>query len=364
MDRSTKTPLALLLIASFSIAATYLLALNGPGSLTEISRPPTAVSPQTLNTSGVWYAVYFTDRTLERFSGGPDEPLVEAIDQAQISVEVAAYDLSLWSVRDALLHAQARGVTVRVVMEADNADREEVQQLIAAGIPVVTDTSEDGWMHDKFIILDRQGVWTGSMNYTLNDAYRNDNNLIWISSPEVAEGYLKEFEEMFTEGLFGAESPREAGGRSFSVSGTNLEVWFSPDDGVSARIVELINSAEVSIHFLAFSFTSNDIADAIITRGEAGVLVQGVFDEGQLDNPGGEFARMLTEGLDVRLDANPDKLHHKVIVIDGKIVLTGSYNFSASAEERNDENLVVIFSEEVARVYLEEVKRVVGEAGE
>jgi phosphatidylserine/phosphatidylglycerophosphate/cardiolipin synthase-like enzyme len=123
-----------------------------------------------------------------------------------------------------------------------------------------------------------------------------------------------------------------------------------PDDGVSARIVELINAAQDNIHFLAFSFTSNDIADAIIGRSGAGVLVQGVFDEDQLDNPGGEFVRMLTEGLDVSVDANPDKLHHKLIVIDGKIVITGSYNFSASAEEVNDENVAIIFSEEVARV--------------
>ena len=364
MDRSTKTPLALLIIAALAITATFLLALTGPGSLTKISVPPPTVSASSQNQTGTWYAVFFTDRTLEGFSGGPDEPLVEAIEAAQLSVDVAAYDLSLWSVRDALLHAHERGLSVRVVMEADNAGREEVQQLIDAGIPVVMDTSEDGWMHDKFVILDRQGVWTGSMNFTLNDGYRNDNNLIWLGSAEVAEAYRAEFEEMFVDGVFGAESPREVGGRAFTVSGTNVEVWFSPDDGVSARIVELINSAEVSIHFLAFSFTSNEIADAIIARAAAGVLVQGVFDEGQLDNPGGEFAGMLTEGLDMRLDANPDKLHHKLIVIDGKIVITGSYNFSASAEERNDENVVVIFSEAVAEGYLAEVERVRGEAGE
>ncbi len=64
----------------------------------------------------------------------------------------------------------------------------------------------------------------------------------------------------------------------------------------------------------------------------------------------------------MRLDANPDRMHHKVIVIDGKIVITGSYNFSASAEERNDENVVIIFDEAVAKVYLQEVARVVGEA--
>jgi phosphatidylserine/phosphatidylglycerophosphate/cardiolipin synthase-like enzyme len=162
MDRSTKAPLALLLITALAITATFLLSLNGPGSLYEVGSQvvPTS-SPIQI---GSWYAVYFTDRTLEGFSDGPDEPLVESIEQAQLSVDMAAYDLSLWSVRDALMNAYERGLSVRVVMEADNADREEVQQLIAAGIPIVMDDSEDGWMHDKFVIVDRQGVWTGSMN--------------------------------------------------------------------------------------------------------------------------------------------------------------------------------------------------------
>ncbi len=361
MDRSTKTPLALLVIAALAITLTFLLALNGPGSLYEVSSQ--AIPTRDPIQVGSWYAIYFTDRTLEGFSGGPDEPLVEAIEQAQLSVDVAAYDLSLWSVRDALLHAHERGLAVRVVMEADNADREEVQQLIAAGIPVVVDTSEDGSMHDKFVILDRQGVWTGSMNYTLNDAYRNDNNLIWIGSADVAGAYLTEFEEMFEGGVFGASSPAGEG-QKFTVNGNPVEVWFSPDDGGSARIVELLHTAQDSLHFLAFSFTSNDIADAIISRAESGVLVQGVFDEEQLENPGGEFAQMLTGGLDVAVDANPDKLHHKFIVIDGKIVITGSYNFSANAEEHNDENIVIIFSEDVAGIYLQEVARVVGESSQ
>ena len=240
MDRSTKTPFALLFICALAIGATFLLSLNGPGSLTEVSSQNSlAVPTSSLNPTGSWYAIYFTDRTLERFSGGPDEPLVEAIEQAQLSVDFAAYDFSLWSVRDALLNAHERGLAVRVVIERDYADREEVQQLIGAGIPVMLDTRDDGWMHNKFVILDRQGVWTGSMNFTLNGAYRNDENLIWIGSLEVASAYLAEFEEMFEGGLFGADSP-PGEGKSFTVGNTPVEVWFSPDDGVSARIIELI----------------------------------------------------------------------------------------------------------------------------
>ena len=98
-------------------------------------------------------------------SAGPDKVLAGAIDSARLSVDVAAYSLNLWSIRDALISAYRRGVQVRVVMESDNMDVPEVQELIGAGIPVHGDQRE-GLMHDKFVVIDRYEVWTGSMNYT------------------------------------------------------------------------------------------------------------------------------------------------------------------------------------------------------
>lgn len=361
MNRTAKTPLALLILLALALSAAVLLAPPRLEAWTAVSKPlPAPAAPQ--STAGSWYAVYFTDRTREGFDGGPDEPLVESLAQAQVSVDVAAYDLSLWSVRDALLDAAARGVSVRLVVEAENAGREEIQQLRQAGISVVEDTNDEGWMHDKFVIVDRQVVWTGSMNFTLNDAYRNDNNLLWIRSADVAALYLAEFEEMFTAGLFGASSPPGEARPPGPVNGTRLEVWFAPEDGVRDRIMALIGDARESIRFLAFSFTSDELSQAIIARAQEGVRVQGVFDEGQLNTPGGEFALMLAAGLDVVVDGNPDKMHHKVMILDEAVVITGSYNFSASAEARNDENVVFIFSPEVAKAYLDEFARVAQQA--
>jgi phosphatidylserine/phosphatidylglycerophosphate/cardiolipin synthase-like enzyme len=77
---------------------------------------------------------------------------------------------------------------------------------------------------------------------------------------------------------------------------------------------------------------------------------------------GTEYKRLLSGGVEVRLDGNPDNLHHKVIVIDEKIVVTGSYNLSANAELRNDENTLILQSAEIAALYLEEFERVFGEA--
>jgi phosphatidylserine/phosphatidylglycerophosphate/cardiolipin synthase-like enzyme len=88
-----------------------------------------------------------------------------------------------------------------------------------------------------------------------------------------------------------------------------------------------------------------------------------VFDEGQAkSNLGGEYERLLENGADVRLDGNRRGMHHKVILIDDRIVVTWSYNFSNNARTRNDENTLIVHSVEVVALYREEFERVWGEA--
>jgi phosphatidylserine/phosphatidylglycerophosphate/cardiolipin synthase-like enzyme len=310
---------------------------------------------------GSWYQVYFTrpeSPSAESYRGGPDQALVEAIDRARLSVDMAIYDLNLWSVRDALLAADQRGVTVRLVVESDYIDQEEIQELKDAGIPVLGDRRE-GLMHDKFTVIDRGEVWTGSMNYTLSDTYRNNNNLVRLRSARLAENYTAEFEEMFVEDRFGPGSPADTPNPQLSVEETDLEVYFSPEDGVSRHLVDLVESAQESVFFLAYSFTQDELADALIERNQEGVKVAGVMEKRQVQsNTGSDYETLRDAGLDVRLDGNPNNMHHKVLIIDGRILVTGSYNFSRSAEERNDENSLVIHDPEIAALFLEEFQRI------
>jgi phosphatidylserine/phosphatidylglycerophosphate/cardiolipin synthase-like enzyme len=322
---------------------------------------PTNGQPQQV----AWGQVYFSDPTgpnAESLRGGPDKVLADAIRQARLSIDMAVYDLDLWSIRDALFDAYYRGVSVRVVTESDNLEEREIQELKNAGIPVLGDRRE-GLMHNKFVVIDGLDVWTGSMNLTLNSAYRNNDNLIHIHSPELAHNYTTEFNEMFIDDRFGPGSPANTPFPILDVQGSQLEVYFSPDDHVENHIIEWIRSAKKSITFMAFSFTSDKIAEAMLERARAGVQVLGVFDEGQArSNIGAEFDKLHTAGLDVRLDGNPDNMHHKVIIIDDKIVLTGSYNFTHNAAAVNDENLLVIHNPDLAALYLSEFERVYNQA--
>ncbi len=314
---------------------------------------------------GGWYEVYFTDPTAPQAAslrGGPDEKLAEAIDKARLSVDVAAYSLSLWSIRDALIDALHRGVNVRIVMESGNRDRDVPEELTDAGITILGDRRE-GLMHNKFVIIDRSEVWLGSMNFTVSGAYKDNNNLLRIQAQKIVENYQREFNEMFEEDHFGPDTVSDTPNPVTFVNGTMLETYFSPDDNVANTITDLLSDADRSIYFMAYSFTSDELSEALLSRAAAGVTVAGVMDESQIkSNQGGEYDTFAQAGIDVRKDGIEGLMHHKVFIIDEQIVITGSYNFSRSAEERNDENILVIYNTDIAQEFLKEFRRVQAEA--
>ncbi|OGO67872.1 MAG: hypothetical protein A2Z37_08215 [Chloroflexi bacterium RBG_19FT_COMBO_62_14] len=318
------------------------------------AREPT-IGPEPIGGSEA-IRVYFTQPASTGSSeqvGSVEEELVKAIDEAQSSVDMAVYALNLGDIADALRRANQRGVDVRLVIESDNADEPEVQALMGAGIPIHAD-QRPPLMHHKFMVIDGAELWTGSMNMTSGAAFQDNNNLVRIASARLADDFTGEFNEMFEQDRFGALSLEDTPYASLEVSGVTLEVLFSPDDGVAARIIDLIDGAEFSLDFAAFSLTSNAIADRLIAAAERGVRVRGVMETSQVGGTGSEYARLRQARLDVRLDENPFNMHHKFIVIDSAVVATGSYNFSASAEERNDENMLLIHDPRIASLYLEE----------
>jgi phosphatidylserine/phosphatidylglycerophosphate/cardiolipin synthase-like enzyme len=314
-----------------------------------------------------WIDIYFTDPEsplASQETGGPDGPLAASIDSARLTVDVAIYSMSLRTIRDALIRAHERGVQVRVVMESDNLDGSSPQALIDAGIPVLGDRRE-GLMHDKFVVIDRAEVWLGSMNFTYSGTYEDNNQLIHIRSVEMAENYTKEFEEMFMDDKFGPDVVSETPNPEISINGTIIEVYFSPDDGVANHILESLRDAEESIYFMAFSFTTDEFGEIIRAKAENGLTVAGVMEEEQVkSNIGTEYDFFKQAGLDVFVDGNEGQMHHKTMIVDGKIVITGSYNFSLGAETRNDENLLVFHNEQIADFFLGEFQRVYQQAQE
>jgi phosphatidylserine/phosphatidylglycerophosphate/cardiolipin synthase-like enzyme len=310
---------------------------------------------------GPWFELYFTDPAnpvSTQFNGGVDDRLVDAINQARLSVHVAMYSMSLRDVGQALIQAHRRGIDVRMVMESDNMGAEVPQALQQAGIPILGDRRQ-GTMHDKFTVIDGDEVWTGSMNFTSSGAYSDNNNMIRIFSSKVAADYETEFQEMFVKDRFGPDAGDPTPNPQVTIDGIPLEVYFSPDDHVRSALLQLLDRASTSIYFLAYSFTSDELGKAVLRAQKAGLKVSGVMDTNQgTSDLGTELDAFRQAGLDVRLDGNPGQMHDKVFIIDGKVVALGSYNFTGNAEKLNDENLIVIHSPAIAQEYLEEYQRI------
>ena len=308
----------------------------------------------------VWFTVPEKNGEHGAFSQ-PEDELVALVDSAQSAIDGAFFEIGSKRVADAFIRAHKRGVKVRLVTDDSNLDKPACKKVKAAGIPVVDD-GKKGLMHDKFAIVDGRIVWTGSYNITDNCAYRNNNNAIRIDSEELAAVYEAEFREMFEDHIF--ENKKEK--RPFpslsnpyyvKIGETNINAYFSPDNDVEDIIVKRIKKAKSSIYFLAFSFTSDPIGEAMIAQSKKGVKVAGVFEKNGSDSKESEYKKMLVEKIPVKTDRNRHNMHHKVIIIDEELVITGSYNFSRNASRRNDENTLIIENREIAAKYLSEFRK-------
>lgn len=316
---------------------------------------PPAPLPGTFDADvSVSIEVYFTpdqgDEMLQEYLG--------SINAAQERIEIAVYNLTHEAVTDALLDASAGGVVVRVVTDADNMDGAEVIRLQQAGVQVIAG-SEDGLMHNKFTIIDGTELWLGSLNLTYTSVGTDANCVVRMVSEKAARNYQAEFDEMFHDHLFGADSPFNTPFPQWVESGIPMEVYFSPDDGVSARLLRLVNEARTSIDVLAYSFTLDNLGDVLVMAQSRGVTVRIVYDASKaVADSGSEYAFLLSRGMDVRLDGDDGAMHQKTIIVDRSVVVFGSYNFTSAAEKRNDENIFIIHDPGVADDFLDEFNRI------
>lgn len=369
MSDSTKTiviGLGIFLVACLCVAVVLVvLFVPLPSQVTQIPTASPVLPPPTSGHATEWYQVYFTspkypDKVADHH-GGLDEELTKFIDTANTSVDMAIYQFDLPNATQALLEAKKRGATIRVVTDIDilqdPAENPSFTLLQKAGITVVGG-NPNGIMHDKFLVVDKAAVWTGSWNFTTNDTYRYNNNGILIRSPELARNYTVTFEKMFLDKKFAGQ--RKPGGTTqrLTINGVNVENYFAPEDKVTGKIVPRIRAAGKTIDFLAYSFTDDEIGSAVIDRAGAGVKVRGVFEKTGSQTEFSEYGKMRQAQLDVYQDGNPYLMHHKVFIVDNRTVIFGSFNFSSSANSDNDENLLIVDDAGLAQSFEEEFERV------
>ena len=312
---------------------------------------------QVLISKDSWWDIYFTKSK----EVNPQTALITVIKKSTKTIDCAFFDLSSTEIIKSILKANKRGTKIRIVIDSNYVHSTGINKLISEGINVISD-NRNGLMHNKFAILDSTYLWTGSYNPTYNGAFRNNNNSILIKSKKLCEIYQKQFDQMFEDKIFGNRYYPEPFSfftkkRKVKIDNTKIEVLFAPEDNLTLKIVNLIKSSKSSIRLMGFSFTEDLIAESLIAQHKKGVNVKVLMERRGSGTEYSEFVKLKIEGVSVKKDKKIYIMHHKVIIIDNKILITGSFNFSKNAQVKNDENILVIENKKIALKYLKEFNR-------
>ena len=301
-----------------------------------------------------------------------DDSVAAWIDKALISLDIAIYNFNNTPIANAINAAYDRGVNIRIIVEGGNANIG--LNFINQNIPVLERLFADGsGMHNKFMIIDADDVdnaWImgGATNFTDFNMTVDFNNMIFIQDQSLARSYRVEFNEMWGSttdqpnagfSRFGADKTNNTP-HNFIVGGNEVELYFSPSDGTTSKIIETIMDADASVNFATLVFTRDDIAHAVIDRSDDFFVdVTGLID--QVNTTGSEYDNLLDSNVTVLSYQEVEgQLHHKYVIIDvnapddDPVVLTGSHNWSSSAENSNDENTLIIHNAEIANQYYQE----------
>ena len=272
--------------------------------------------------------------------------LVEMINSSKTSIDCSIYDIDESSVSDALVAKKNKGLQVRVVTDYIQAGTKAsmVGQLKGADINVIVSPKSSSIMHNKFCVFDNKIVWVGSLNFTLNDAHKNNNNVLIINDKEVAELYTKKIDSFFT----GSFSQKVSSDIKINKIGDG-EFYFCPEDNCASHVISAINDSNLSIECMFFSFTLDAAGDAIVSKN---VSKRFIFEKTQVDDYS-EYQKLKDNQVPVLLDLNPQNMHNKFCVIDNEIVMTGSMNLSVNGTENNDESLVFIYDKNIAKNYVD-----------
>ena len=298
------------------------------------------------------------------------------ITSAQHTLDVAAYNFNDQTLQEAFNTAAANGVQIRWIYEGQNANI----GLSSLDDAIVTHPRTDGegsGMHNKFIVgdadhADKAFVLTGSTNLTTGQLVSDFNNVIVLEDQSLARAYELEFEEMW--GAEGME-PNAANAKfgpdktwntpvDFVVGGSPVELYFSPSDGTTAAIQAQIEGANSDFEFALLTMTRDDLGDAIVELNQSFFVSPiGVIE--QVNVTGSEFDNMIGNGVQVYAHEPSGDCHHKYAIVDhGDVdsdptVITGSHNWSSSAENVNDENTLFVHDARVANLYHQEFRAIV-----
>ncbi len=270
------------------------------------------------------------------------------LQQANESIHCALFDLDLESLITTLIEKN-KEIDVKVVV--DDKNKENV-----LGLDFVKLDTSSQLSHNKFCVVDGKMLFTGSTNPTFNGVNKNNNNLLLIYSKKMAYNYDAEFNELW-QGIFGG-GPKNVKTK-FIINNEVYEQYFCPEDNCRKHVKDEILKAKKSIYFMTFCFTDGSIStDIAFMYHNNSIDIKGVFEKNLANNKYSEYEMLEYQGVPVKKDGNKAMMHHKVFIIDNETVITGSYNPTKSGDSKNDENLLIIHSKDIASKFVEEFNKI------
>lgn len=299
--------------------------------------------------------------------------IIDAVKASVSSIDCVIYSIQMKDIPDALIEARDRGVKVRIIIDESHvypeADR-EIKKLMSAGFGIevrtLRGTRSYGVNHNKITIHDKALVTAGSYNWTFGSTFSNYENTIVFRHPEYVKGYVNYFEWMWSkartieqgpsgelpEGYYGI--PPQSPQNMITLNGKSVPLYlFSPGSDTENKLAALIDAARTSIDAVTFTFSSKPIADAIIRAHQRGVKVR-FLEDIDMAKESYMAKKVFDAGVPMKWIGGRDakgSMHNKFIILDGKVLGTGSYNFTTNASVNSFENMVFTDDETVISAY-------------
>ncbi|MFZ1678116.1 MAG: phospholipase D-like domain-containing protein, partial [Saprospiraceae bacterium] len=293
-----------------------------------------------------------------------ENDVIARIDQVSSTMDIAMYNDTRTSIVDAIRRAVQRGVAVRYVAEESTSNT-----ALNGTLPFpVLYRHGNGIMHNKFIIADaddtdKAWLWTGSTNFTSAQLSTDANHAYVITDQALALNYRHEFNELWgtqpnNTGAKEGEQKSDNTGHLFNIDGINIESYFSPSDETNCHILDALKSADHQVLIGLLLITKDDLVDEIISLHQQGIEVRLIVEDAGTSSLA--LSRLMQAGVNVEIHDLSGLFHHKYAIIDegypdsDPTVISGSHNWTLSADIVNDENTLIFHDQSIANIFRQE----------
>ncbi len=281
--------------------------------------------------------------------------LIKLIDTASKEIDFAIYGLrGQDAVLKALIKAKQRGVIIRGVVDSNTHGKNYYSdtKLLYRYFPIVSD-HQSYIMHNKFFIIDKKIVWSGSSNIsdTGTGGY-NANDVIVINNKRVSLAYEEEFSQMFYEKRFHIHKYPHSVRNIVDDDNSVISIYFSPKSNTYQQAIKnLIKDAKKYIYIPIFYLTRRDLANDLIDAKDRGVDIKIILDATAARNRYSIHRYLRKSGIAVKVENFGGKMHVKAIIIDDKYIVGGSMNLTKAGNNKNDENTIVLKNPKMAKKF-------------